>query len=671
MNRDNRAAQPPDNRTKMDERLRESFLRAAAVTLRALSRTNVEVRVEFDRAGQPAPESENKQATIPFDIVQTLPDTTIVRGHADMTGFRLRYSDANLHAALRPRESSAGKLFDALEQARCDYLGTAKYAGSLANISAYMTKEKRRRQNLRNSETGHAEDIVRLMMLKRNGAALEPDIEDDLEHWRLNHGALATSSFDRLCKAAGDQRAFAAEALSFIDRLNRPWLPGDAEPVQNKIDGNHPTEKQDKNSASPKAEDVQDKNRDTGAEGTDQGDAHEKRSRMNKRPETDETIESDSARAELEGQDESNREPDAKAEGSHLEGQSVNRAANEDMAPFTRKILPRQTESASSYKVYTKAFDEIVDAATLVTSTELDRYYQELQYALKNQSTIVPRLANKLQRMLMAKQQRDWDFNMEEGSLNPARLSDIIIDPFSSLSFMRERDKAFRDTVVTLLVDNSGSMRRKPILMTAMTASMLASALERCGIKCEILGYTTTRWHGGKSREKWVIDKSPPKPGRLNDLRHIVYKSADVPMRHVRKNLAVMLNDAVLKENIDGEALEWACSRLIARPEERKILIVISDGAPMDDSTNDANGKDLLHCHLKEVVRRIEAGKAIELIGLGIGHDTSRYYKKSKTFIDSRNLGEALAAEITTLFDSVDSAGRRMPAKLKRRAPGP
>ena len=313
------------------------------------------------------------------------------------------------------------------------------------------------------------------------------------------------------------------------------------------------------------------------------------------------------------------------------------------------------------YKAFTTKFDEIVNAEDLCEPEELQRLRDYLDKQLQNLSSVVSRLANRLQRRLMAQQNRSWEFDLEEGVLDPARLSRVIIDPQQPLSFKREKDMDFRDTVVTLLIDNSGSMRGRPITVAATCADILARTLERCGVKVEILGFTTRAWKGGQAREAWLQAGKPPAPGRLNDLRHLVYKSADAPWRRARKNLGLMMREGLLKENIDGEALDWAHQRLLGRSEQRRILMMISDGAPVDDSTLSVNSGNYLERHLRYVIEEIETRSPIELIAIGIGHDVTRYYRRAVTIVDAEELGGAMTEKLAELFD--ESAAQSAPAK--------
>ena len=321
----------------------------------------------------------------------------------------------------------------------------------------------------------------------------------------------------------------------------------------------------------------------------------------------------------------------------------------------------------SQYKVFTTEFDEVIDADLLCESDELARLRALLDQQVARLQGVVSRLANRLQRRLLAKQTRSWEFDLEEGLLDAGRLARVIIDPLHPLSFKKEQETNFRDTIVTLLIDNSGSMRGRPIAIAAISADILARTLERCGVKVEILGFTTRAWKGGQARERWLADGKPTNPGRLNDLRHIVYKSADAPWRRARRSLGLMLREGLLKENIDGEALLWAHSRMVNRPEQRKILMVISDGAPVDDSTLSVNPGNYLERHLREVIKTLESYTDVQLTAIGIGHDVTRYYDRAVTIMDAEQLGGTMMDRLADLFDDTATpAGAR--ARRRNRA---
>ena len=348
---------------------------------------------------------------------------------------------------------------------------------------------------------------------------------------------------------------------------------------------------------------------------------------------------------------------------------SDSQETDEGMKPW-RPEQPFSHQNEWDYRVFTTQFDETVAATDLCDPDELTRLRNFLDQQLLAMQGVVARLANKLQRLLMAQQNRSWEFDIEEGLLDTARLPRIVIDPMFPLSFKREKEMVFRDTVVTLLLDNSGSMRGRPIMVAAMCADILARTLERCAVKTEILGFTTRAWKGGQSREKWIADGKPPHPGRLNDLRHIIYKAADEPWRRARRNLGLMMREGLLKENIDGEALMWAHNRTVARPEQRRILMVISDGAPVDDSTLSVNAGNYLERHLRNVIEDIEARSPVELVAIGIGHDVTRYYRRAVTIVDAEQLGGAMTDQLISLFveENAKASHKGHPRKRARAA---
>ncbi len=387
--------------------------------------------------------------------------------------------------------------------------------------------------------------------------------------------------------------------------------------------------------------------------------------------------------AEGEGEEQSSEdqmEMDASDEASDQMEEGALDSSDAPSAEFPEEMDAGESEEASEnrpapssgserrgpdYRAYTTKFDEIVAAEDLCDPDELNRLREYLDKQLQNLSSVVARLANRLQRRLMAQQNRSWEFDLEEGILDSARLPRVIIDPQQPLSFKREKDMNFRDTVVTLLLDNSGSMRGRPITVAATCADILARTLERCGVKVEILGFTTRAWKGGQSRETWLQAGKPQNPGRLNDLRHLIYKSADAPWRRARKNLGLMMREGLLKENIDGEALDWAHQRLLGRSEQRKILMMISDGAPVDDSTLSVNSGNYLERHLRYVIEEIETRSPVELIAIGIGHDVTRYYRRAVTIVDAEELGGAMTEKLAELFDEHASAAPS-PRMLRR-----
>jgi cobaltochelatase CobT len=458
-----------------------------------------------------------------------------------------------------------------------------------------------------------------------------------VELWRPFIEEKAGAELDRLGEALLDQRAYARlvrKVLSSLGLAND--ADADAEESDEETEDQTPPEESDEAQGEGEDQSVEDSTqREAADEATD--DAEEG---------VIDTVEAPSSELEDEG-----------------------KAGDAEEAAESRPPRPQASEKRGpDYKAYTTHFDEIIDADELCDPDELQRLRDYLDKQLQNLHSVVARLANRLQRRLMAQQSRSWEFDLEEGVLDTARLPRVIIDPQQPLSFKQEKDMAFRDTTVTLLIDNSGSMRGRPITVAATCADILARTLERCGVKVEILGFTTRAWKGGQSRESWLQAGKPPNPGRLNDLRHLIYKSADAPWRRARKNLGLMMREGLLKENIDGEALDWAHQRLLGRPEQRKILMMISDGAPVDDSTLSVNPGNYLERHLRYVIEEIETRSPVELIAIGIGHDVTRYYRRAVTIVDAEELGGAMTEKLAELFDeNTPSPEPAKPARPPRR----
>jgi cobaltochelatase CobT len=365
------------------------------------------------------------------------------------------------------------------------------------------------------------------------------------------------------------------------------------------------------------------------------------------------------ARADEDARSEEAMDDRDAAAADRLDRESDARDMPRRQEPWRPNLSVLDNPEAFGYKVFTRAYDEIVNAEELCDADELDRLRAFLDKQLQSLHGAVARLANRLQRRLLAQQNRGWDFDLDEGMIDAARLARVIVDPMHPLSFKQERDTQFRDTVVTLLLDNSGSMRGRPIMVAACCADILARTLERCGVKVEILGFTTRAWKGGHAREQWLNAGKPALPGRLNDLRHIIYKSADAPWRRSRRNLGLMMREGLLKENIDGEALAWSHQRLLARPEQRRILMMISDGAPVDDSTLSVNSGSYLERHLRQVIEEIETHSSVELLAIGIGHDVTRYYRRAVTVTDAEELAGVMTDKLAELFDE-DLARRNL-----------
>ena len=559
-------------------------------------------------------------------------DIAVSRGLGDSMALRLACHDTSVHRRLSPEGRNARAVFDAAEQARIEAVGANRMSGVADNLTS-MLEERFRRAKL-GAITDRAdaplEDAISLLVRERlTGRAPPESARAVAELWRPWIEEKASGDLDRLAESIEDQAAYGdlvrdlIASLDMGDELGGDSEPGDAE---------------DDNEAGDEGDD-----NETGGEDSD-GDAA-------------------ASTEEFESESEDPSATEADAEGADAERFDDDAADVREAGEVRRQQQNWAGEQeGKQYRPYTDRFDETVEAEELCDADELSRLRGFLDKQLAPLQGTVARLANRLQRRLLAQQNRSWDFDQEEGVLDAARLSRVVIDPMQPLSFKIERDTEFRDTVVTLLLDNSGSMRGRPITVAAICADILARTLERCGVKVEILGFTTRAWKGGQSREAWLQAGKPANPGRLNDLRHIIYKSADAPWRRSRRNLGLMLREGLLKENIDGEALAWAHSRLLARPEQRRILMMISDGAPVDDSTLSVNPASYLERHLRQVIEEIETRSPVQLIAIGIGHDVTRYYRRAVTIIDAEELGGAMTEKLAELFEEAEQPRRRRTA---------
>lgn len=546
--------------------------------------------------------------------VQEAKDIPAHRGSADSAALFLRHHDAATHAENRPAGGAQAALYDVMEQMRCDALGAKNMAGVRANLRAAMEDYciKQGYGNPNKAVAVPVHDALGLLAAEEFGLGPLPETANIAAgEWR-DWLARRNLDWDGLKDALSDQAAFSELSRSLIEKIQTS-IPKDG------------------NEAAP-------------------ADAEQ-----NQQPDTPNMHEGEDA--ENDGQTQSLIQGDS-ADGDNTQEQSIQGGTDmEEDAPGAEGQAPQEgqpkttiTVREDAYHVYTKEYDEQVDASKLATQEELQRLRALLDGQLEPYQTLIARMANRLQRLLLAKQQRAWEFDVEDGWLDTKRLARMIANPTVPTSYKREKETDFRDSCITLLIDNSGSMRGRPIAIAALTTDILARTLEQCGLKVEILGFTTGAWKGGQARQQWMAADRPPAPGRLNDLRHIIYKGADMPMRRARLNLGLMLKEGLLKENIDGEALQWAAKRLLKRPEERKILMVISDGAPVDDSTLSANASDILETHLKQVVTGLEADPHMTLMAIGIGHDVSRYYTRAMTIRDSADLGEVMIEELSSLF---------------------
>ena len=622
---------PPTNRKpgQAAEPPQEPFKRAVAACMRALSRTpDLEVVYASDKP-MVSGHGEGAKARLPEPPRRLSPrDAAIVRGHADSLALRLACHDSATHRRLLPEAQAARAVFESVEQVRVESIGARRMDGVASNLSA-MLEDRYHRGNfaeITDRADAPIEDAVALMVRERlTGQAPPPAAQKIVDLWRPWIEERAGADLDKLDTMVEDQRAFGRS----VHRLLASLEMGEATPLDREEDEEDSADDQPQDDAA-----------DQDGEG-EQG-------------ESGDTMETEAAEASSEEFDDGAMDsPDGPA-GETPEDADDGEA---DEASESRRPQSGANEARGpEYKAYNTKFDEIVAAEQLCEPEELERLRAYLDKQLSTLSNVVGRLANRLQRRLMAQQSRAWEFDLEEGMLDPARLSRVVVDPQQPLSFKREKDTDFRDTVVTLLLDNSGSMRGRPITVAATCADILARTLERCGVKVEILGFTTRAWKGGQSREAWLQAGKPPGPGRLNDLRHVIYKSADAPWRRARRNLGLMMREGLLKENIDGEALDWAHERLLGRAEQRKILMMISDGAPVDDSTLSVNAGNYLERHLRSVIQEIETRSPVELIAIGIGHDVTRYYRRAVTIVDAEELGGAMTEKLAELFDEAAPA---------------
>ncbi|WP_277968836.1 cobaltochelatase subunit CobT [Sphingomonas echinoides] len=575
-----------------------------------------------------APTQSGKHIKVPMPA-RTLPPEQVAeaRGFADGFALRLRHHNAAIHNRHAPGEAVARAVFDSAENARVEALGSRGYAGITANLDTAMEARLRADPITRARTRDEVPLSTALGLLVRErltGVAPPAATLQGLDLVREWIEQKAGGDLDAMALAIDDQRAFAGLITRLLEDLE--LVEGDMTPEDSDEGGN-----EDEGTEEQQEENESEDGDDQGDEG--QGEIEARGS------------EQDSESEDGEGQEQGDDSLD------DMDGEPGD-DGEEGMLPVRPNRPPADFSPQFEYKAWTNAYDEVIAATDLCDADELVRLRSYLDQQLVHLQGAVTKLANRLQRRLMAQQNRSWDFDQEEGILDAARLARIVVNPTLSLSYKIERETDFRDTVVTLLIDNSGSMRGRPISIAAISADILARTLERCGVKTEILGFTTRAWKGGQSRETWLAAGRPPQPGRLNDVRHIVYKKADEPWRRARNSLGLMMREGLLKENIDGEALLWAHSRLIARPEERKILMVISDGAPVDDSTLSVNSGSYLERHLRQVIGWIEAKSPVELAAIGIGHDVTRYYARAVTIMDAEQLGGTLIEQLAALFDT-------------------
>ena len=595
----------------------ELFKQVLTGTARALAH-EPEVELAFT-ADAPSQAGKNFKVPMPGRLLP--PDQVAeARGFADSFALKLKHHNPARHAALRPSEVIAGAAFDAVENARVEALGSRNMAGIAANLG-YALELKMRTDPIARAQAPDEVPISTALSLivreRLTGAPVPAGAAAGVDMLRGWIEENAGSDLDALALALDDQSAFAALTQSMLEHLN--LTEGYVDPS-------------DADDGGDDAEDAQDQDGDSEDDG--EGEAGQ-------------------AEARAEPQQGEGEETEADYDGEDMDDQdgADGEMGDDGMQPVTPQRRNWDHLPQSDYKIWSTKFDETITATELADEEELNRLRAYLDQQLSNLQSVVTKLANRLQRRLMAQQNRSWDFDQEEGMLDAARLARVVVSPGSSLSYKIERETDFRDTVVTLLIDNSGSMRGRPISIAAISADILARTLERCGVKTEILGFTTRAWKGGQAREDWLAAGRQPMPGRLNDLRHIIYKKADEPWRHAKRNLGLMMREGLLKENIDGEALLWAHNRLIARAEDRRILMVISDGAPVDDSTLSVNHGGYLEQHLRKVIEMIETRSPVQLVAIGIGHDVTRYYKRAVTIMDVEQLGGTMIEQLAGLFD--------------------
>ena len=604
---------------ELGERRSEAFKRALASATRAIA-GDAELEVAF---GANVARLDGERALLRAPSRELIAaEVSELRGEADALALRKHHHDAAIHDARRPPGQVAQAIYDALEQARCEAIGALSMRGVADNLDAAVESRcvvQRFDQVVHKDDAPIAEVITLLAREKIIGSEPPESARRMCDLWRPWLEERAAADFEALAGEIRDQAGYAERLRRLIAHLD---FADEAE--------NDPSSLQ----ADPGADDAEDQDAEAEAEG--EGSDQPVELAGSPGDEAEDSDSDDVAEIETDGVDEASMSGDdeAPAEGE----------------PW-RPPLDGANRRLPAYDAYADEFDEVIEAAELCEPDELTRLRNHLDQQLLTMQGVITRLANRLQRRLLAKQLRSWEFDLDDGILDTARLARVITSPSYPLSYKHEKETTFRDTVVTLLIDNSGSMRGRPISVAAMCADILARTLERCAVKVEILGFTTRAWKGGRARERWLGDGKPANPGRLNELRHIIYKAADSPWRRARKNLGLMLREGLLKENIDGEALLWAHQRLLARIEQRRILMVISDGAPVDDSTLSVNSGNYLDRHLREVIRWIETASSVELLAIGIGHDVTRYYRRAVTIVDAEQLGGAMTDKLAELFD--------------------
>lgn len=605
----------------------DTLKRAVGITLKALAGDS-EIETTY---GPSKPSLDGKVAHLPEPArVPSPEEVAVIRGWADCHALTAACHDTRMHQSLMPASPESRAVFEAVERMRVEAIGANRYDGVAQNLTAKLEQQYAhgRFSKVRSLAEAPLEDALALLVRERlTGQRVPRKAKAIVDVWRPIIENKAGDVLADMSRYGEDQEKFGAGLRDLLKALD---LPDDLSSTE-----------------SEQAEDPEDQDAETA--GDEQSDGNQEQS-----PDGEEASSEPHDADDLAGDMEESAET-APPDEFDSDSDEIDQADTDE--PWQPNTSVLDDPSAFGYKVYTRQFDEEINAEDLPSAEELKRHRAFLDKELKSLASVVSRLANKLQRRLMAQQNRAWEFDLEEGVLDAGRLTRVIIDPMHPLSFKRESDTNFRDTVVTLLLDNSGSMRGRPIMVAACCADILARTLERCGVKVEILGFTTRAWKGGHSRENWLKAGKPSEPGRLNDLRHIIYKTADSPWRRAKMSLALMMREGLLKENIDGEALAWAHGRLMARPEQRRILMMISDGAPVDDSTLSVNTSSYLEDHLRQVIDEIETRSPVELMAIGIGHDVTRYYRRAVTIVDPSELAGAMMENLCELFEENTALG--------------
>lgn len=606
----------------------EAFRLSTSGASRAIARRE-EFEVEFGADGPMA--AGNVLHLKPPGEGLPYADVARVRGQADAASVRLRHHDGEVHARNAPGGDVARRIFDKLEQTRCEALGSRYMSGLSENLGAALEERFRLAgydEAVERDEAALPDALALLAREAMTGQAPPPSAQRMVDMWRDDLQPKVGELLNHLSDDYTDQQSFAQRMRNILEVLG---YPDEAPEIDQDGDGDG-------------------EEGDDGASAMDDGESGE---------------DGDGDPEQMEGVDMQDSAGDSSDDMDNLDDMDLGSMEMGDESqemPGESAYPPdygRNSPRGDEYKAFSTEFDEVIGAEELCDIDEMNRLRQSLDQQLVNLQSVTSKLANRLQRRLMARQTRSWEFDLEEGHLDSARLARVVVNPTHSLSFKWEKETEFKDTVVSLLIDNSGSMRGRPIIVAATSADILARTLERCGVKVEILGFTTRAWKGGQSRERWLSQGKPPNSGRLNDLRHIVYKGADAPWRRARRNLGIMLREGILKENIDGEALLWAHQRLMGRPEQRRILMVISDGAPVDDSTLSVNPSNYLERHLREVIEYIETRSPVQLLAIGIGHDVTRYYQRAVTLVDAEQLGGVVMEQLASLFEDEDAKPKR------------